>query len=116
MTPKRRTVYPRVNCLAPGCKRGTTRCEPHKNGAPVEWICGTHYQQVPKVWRQRLSLYRRRYFAAERKGDHEGMAVASRVFWRRWERIVALVQNPASVTTGEGLPIGMADELRRMGL
>lgn len=111
-----RPTYPRVNCLAPDCKRGTTRLATLASGAAPEWICGPHWQAVPKVWRQRLSLYRRRYFAAERKGDKEGMAVAQRVFWRRWDRIAALVRNPASVTTGEGLPLGVADQLKRMGL
>lgn len=111
-----RPTYPRVNCIAPDCRRGTTRLRPHSNGMEVEWICAVHWRAVPKAWRQRLSLFRRRYFAAERKGDSDTMTRAGRAFWRCWDRIANLARNPASVTTGEGLPLGMADELRRMGL
>jgi hypothetical protein len=62
-----------------------------------------------------MSLYRRRYTAAERKGDEQGMHVASRCWWGRWDRIVMMLSNPGEVMNGE-LPATMAEELRREGL
>ncbi|MGE4302458.1 MAG: hypothetical protein AB7E24_00320 [Novosphingobium sp.] len=110
-----RPTYPRVNCLVSGCKRGTTRAAPHDDGTPAEIICGKHWRTVPKAWRSRLSLYGRRYRAAERKDDQRGMDIAARCWWQRWERIKQLLLNPEAVMT-EDLPATMVQELKSAGL
>lgn len=110
-----RPTYPRVECLAPGCRRGTTRIKPHADGSPGEWVCADHWRTVPKAWRQRLSLYGRRYRAAVARGDDRAIGVAARCWWRRWEAIKATLCDPADVGEGD-LPITMGEELRRLGL
>ena len=87
---------------------------PSEDGTAPEWICGEHWKRVPKTWRQRLSLYRRRYNAAERKGDEEGMRVAARVWWSRWERCKALFAEDQH-KDGD-MPALMQEDLRRVGL
>lgn len=110
---KARPRYPRVNCLVPGCKRGTTRCAPEADGSEPEIICDPHWRTVPITWRKRLSLYRRRYTLAERKGDERGMEVAARCWWHRWEAITRLFKQPAQ---GEAIDPLMAEGLRKAGL
>ena len=113
MRRKQTSGFPRVNCLAPGCKRGTTRIEPGANGFQGEWICAHHWRTVPKTWRQRLSLYRRRYSRAVDHGDDLKAQSAARCYWSRWDRIAALVRANEGET---GLPLDLETELRRDGL
>lgn len=62
-----------------------------------------------------MALYRRRFFKAQRKDDVRGMEAAARCFWSRWKATVDLLNDPGSILS-EGLPLGMADTLRREGL
>lgn len=113
---KRQTSgFPRVQCLAPDCQRGTTRIRPNEDGDQDEWICGDHWRRVPKSWKSRLSLFRRRYFAAERKADEATMQRASHAYWNIWARIKRSLQSPESEMV-EGMPAIMLSELRRDGL
>jgi len=111
----RRQSYPRVNCLVADCRRGTTRCPPNADGGVPEIICGKHWRMVPKAWRQTMTMLRRRYTSAERKGDEAGMRRAARIWWQSWGRIVALFNDPESVMNGE-LPAALSEGLRREGL
>jgi hypothetical protein len=43
----------RSPCCVPGCRRTTKGSH--------EWVCGNHWPAVPKAWRRRLALIRRRY-------------------------------------------------------
>lgn len=110
-----RPSYPRVNCLVPGCKRGTTRMEPREDGTPPEVICGKHWRTVPVAWRRRMTLFRRKATAAEKRGDEAKLMRASMAWWQGWDRIVRLLSNPDSVMAGE-LPVTIATELEREGL
>lgn len=103
-------VYPRINCIVPGCQRGSTRFAP---GSEV--ICGDHWRRVPIGWRRRFSLYQRRYNAARRNADQRGMEVAGRCLDARWGHIMALLMQPDSVMVA-GLPATIAEELRREAL
>lgn len=107
--------HPRINCLVPGCKRGTTRIAPYQDGTSPEVICGKHWRTVPKAWRLAMSRYRRAFAAAERKGDERRQQVARRCWWSGWDRIVRTLCNPETVMAGE-LPATVAEELRRDGL
>lgn len=102
--------FPRINCLVPECRRGTTRLEPYEDGVLPEWICGPHWRTVPQAWRKRLSLYRRRYSAAEARDDTMQMRTANRCFWGRWRAIKRLFEDTEQ--TGE-MPIVMHEALRR---
>lgn len=108
-------MHPRVNCVVAGCQRGTARLPPGKEGSTPEFICGSHWRSVPKPWRTRISLYRRRFFAARRKDDQRGMEVAYRCFWNRWDSSVDLLNNPQSVMHGD-LPASLATRLAAQGL
>ena len=110
-----RQVYPRVNCLVAGCKRGTTRYPPHDDGGVPEIICGKHWRTVPKSWRTAMSFVGRRCRAAERKGDTASMERALRLWWSQWGRIVAVLNNPEDAIAGE-LPPTLAEGLRAHGL
>lgn len=110
---KGRTGYPRVNCLVPGCKRGSTRFAPGEDGTAPEIICGPHWRTVPIAWRRRQALFSRRYRLAERKGDERAMQVSSRCWWSGWDRIKRLLtEQPHS----DGLDPMMAEGLRKAGL
>lgn len=110
-----RPTYPRVNCLVAGCKRGTTRAAPRSDGSPPEIICGPHWRTVPKEWRRRLSLYARRYRAAEAKDDQRGMGMAGQLWWGRWRRICDLFREPESALVDD-MPITLVERLKAEGL
>lgn len=110
---KRRQRYPRINCLVPGCKRGTTTVPPNFDGSEPEIICDPHWRTVPLAWRKRLTLYRRKYSRAAKIGDAEKMDVAARCWWRRWEAIKRLFVASAANSNLEPL---MAEQLRKDGL
>ncbi|WP_375263233.1 hypothetical protein [Palleronia sp.] len=68
----------RLPCIVPGCHRTIGQ---RKGKPPIqvgdEWICGRHWQGVPKAKRQRLARYRRRA-----KRDPRWR----RPFWKMWDR------------------------------
>ena len=114
MRPKRKTSgYPRVECIVPDCKCGTTRFPPLSNGHLVSYICPKHWRPVPKHWKRRLSLFRRREKAYRLKGDDHKADMALRCEIRHWERIKRFVLAGYGVS---GLPVDLESELRRVGL
>lgn len=106
----KRPIFPRINCVVPGCKRGSTRFAPDS-----EIICGEHWRKIPVAWRRRFSLYKRRYNAARIKADDRAIEVAGRCLDSRWRRMKALLTNPESIMVG-GMPATIAEQLRREGL
>ena len=110
-----RVSHPRINCVIPGCKRGTTRCAPRDDGALPQIICGKHWRTVPKAWRQVMSGYGRVFRRAERRGDERVMQMASRSWWRGWNNIVETLSTPGTIMSGD-LPATVAEVLRRDGL
>lgn len=97
-----------TTCLIADCNRRTTRCE-----AATEWICATHWRMVPRSWKRRLSLFRRVYAKAERRGDVVDMDRAARAWWKAWNRIKALFEVEA--LQGD-VPPALAEVLRKDGL
>lgn len=61
-----RSAYPRINCVVPDCRRGSTRYKPG-----TELLCGQHWRKVPLSWRRKMALYRRARTLAERKGNQD---------------------------------------------
>lgn len=110
---KAKISYPCVNCLVPGCKRGSTRYPPEADGCAPEIICGPHWRTVPQAWRRRQALFARRFTLAELNGDDRAMQVAARCWWSGWQRIKRLLTEQL---TSEGLDPLMAEGLRKAGL
>jgi hypothetical protein len=102
--------HPRIECCITGCTRGTTRLEPGS-----EFICGKHWQRIPRLWRQRLANMRRRHTIAERNFDQVKAARAARAWWSIWDRCKRHLEDPESEMV-EGMPASMHEELRRTGL
>ncbi|HIQ17231.1 MAG TPA: hypothetical protein EYH41_04420 [Novosphingobium capsulatum] len=105
-----RPAYPRINCVVPGCRRGSTRYKPG-----TELLCGQHWRKVPLSWRRKMALYRRARTLAERKGNQDKVEAATRCLLRRWDAAVRLLTKPESVMQG-GVPAAIAEQLRREGL
>lgn len=105
-----RPTYPRISCVVPGCKRGSTRYKPG-----TELLCGRHWRMVPVGWRRKMALYRRAHTLAERKGNLAKAEAAKRCLWRRWDVAVRLLSHPESMMR-DGVPAAMAEQLRREGL
>ena len=115
--------FPRVNCAAAGCHRGTTTIEPLTDGRcwlntgtpRCEWLCGTHWSRVPRAWKRRRTKLLRRFrkvwpddagwsdLAPEAQRDAERLLTLFRKMWRRMVGHVS----------GAG---GIDEELRRLGL
>lgn len=112
MRTRQKSGFPRVACVATGCRRGTTRIEPDENGRQGEWICGPHWRTVPKNIKDRMKTMRRRYRLGERKGSQLLMTSASQVFWAYWAEARRFVQGE-ELETVDGVPAGMAEALRR---
>ena len=51
----------RIPCVVPGCPRTTGRAVYIKRfkHEPGDWICGPHWQGVPKGWRRAVVRHRR---------------------------------------------------------
>jgi hypothetical protein len=95
----------RVPCCVPFCRRTTRR-----DDETTEWLCGKHYQTVPKAWRRVRTRAKRRHRLAIEAGvlrlpgpNETGFRVnglwrtyddaayaelvsASRANWRTWRR------------------------------
>lgn len=107
-----RPTYPRVECLVPGCRRGTTRLENNGDGS-VELICGRHWRTVPLSWRRRIALFKRHVKRADRRGDAEKYRQAVNAEWRMWQRVRAMFLDAPS---SDELPAHLAEHLRDLGL
>lgn len=105
-----RLTYPRINCVVPSCKYGSTRYKPG-----TELLCGRHWRMVPLSWRRKMALYRRAGTLAARKGNQAKVEAANRCLWRRWDAAVRLLCQPDAVMAC-GVPAAMAEQLRRDGL
>lgn len=128
-----RAGHPRVNCLVPGCKRGTTRLEPfpegfrslqHPDRTGLEWVCGPHWRRVPAYLRRRERRLVRRW---EKLGGPEGywkqpggsparlaLLRLEKLIPRLWDRMVAIAKGEDEPAAG--VPAGLAEELRRVAL
>ena len=70
----------RVNCQVPGCNhtRGQRKGEPPIRDG-YEWVCGDHWQAIPKIMRKVVARTRRR---AHARPTHENI----NSFYRIWDR------------------------------
>ncbi len=130
MKAKRQTSgFPRVGCLVPGCKRGTTRIEPlpdnrfwlHHDGRDPQYICGVHWARVPKALRRRDRMFIRAWRKLSEPwppipGDQEQKArqveMLIRKSWERIKRVACGDETPMY----DDIPAAMSDDLRRLGL
>lgn len=116
--------FPRVECLAPDCKRGTTRIRPldpgrfwlDHDGVDPEWFCPKHWKMVPKSWKRRRRRMLRAYDrACEAKDRQRGQRI-ERILRSIWRRMKFSIVIPDRYKSDDGLPVAMADEIRRLGL
>lgn len=130
MKSKRQTCgFPRVSCLVPGCKRGTTRIEPlpddrfwlHHDGSDPEYICAVHWARVPKMLKRRDRMLVRAWRKVAEPwppapGRRERKAMqAERLIRLSWKKIKRVACGDATPMNGD-IPAAMSDELRRLGL
>ncbi len=122
---------PRVNCLVPGCERGTTTLEPlpegsvwleHPEDRAHRFICGGHWQQVPRYMKRRRSRLVREWRAIRR---HHGITTywelspgsAPRLRMVQLERLIprawALIERCVLRERGGG---ALEGELRELGI
>lgn len=101
-----RPSYPRIGCSVKRCHRGTSRLPPGN-----VYICPNHWRQVPKSWKRRLSLFRRRAGAASTDEQYDR---AARAWWATFRRIVKLFDEDH--VQGDQMPAIMKEQLRKDGL
>lgn len=109
------TIYPRINCSISGCKRGTKRIAPYEDGSAPLVICGKHWRMLPKSWRTAMAFCARKKRQAARWGREDLARICARRWWILWDQAVALLSNP-DAPVEDGLPMLMAEELRKKGL
>ena len=99
---------PRLECMAPGCSRGTRR---YPSG---EFICAKHWRTVPQSWKRRMTLFRRKRFAAEKRGDADRSRRLSNLELDLWFRIRRHIIG--AELEGDDLPPGLEGHLRDLAL
>jgi len=114
MKRRKRSGHPRVNCLVPGCRRGTTTVPPEDQRRGVQYLCGTHWRQVPRSLKNRMAKYRRRARAAERRHDYETANRWHDLDVAIWKRITDQFLEPEQFSGG--FPPALRAELERDGL
>lgn len=101
-------TYPRIECLAEGCRRGTSTLP------PGGWmVCAKHWRMVPKSWKRRLNLIRRRWRKAERMQDWGKCAHCHRLHSKMLKRIRQLFDYEHE---GKEMPLAMREELRDIAI
>lgn len=130
----RRPSYPRVPCIVPGCKRGTTRLQPlgedqvaleHPDRPGNEWICGPHWRRVPLYLKRRRTKLTKRWerlnpthcFWHLKPGSLARLDALrlEKLIPRLWDRMVAIAKGEDE-PLGAGIPAGLGEELRRLAL
>lgn len=117
MVHKRKTSgFPVVRCSVDGCMRGTSRIEPvtgnqiwlNTGTADPGWICGGHWPRVPRSYKRRMTLFRRRLRKLWPDGAAEPVGDAMRdyervwaLYRRMWQRCVEAAAGPRDMTIEE---------------
>jgi len=104
----------RLNCCVPGCKRSTSRFGDDAAERGVRFICGPHWSTVPRSWKRRLSLFKRRATKAFRTGDADQLERAQRAIVRAWARIEGVFAQAEPI--GDELPSWLTLHLRDLAL
>lgn len=106
---RQRPHHPRIECSVPGCERGSTYFEPG-----TRFICGRCWRRAPQDIRVSYTRWRRKFTAAERRGDERAINAYGFQVGRAWERVLRLLT--AEAETGTEVPALMAEQLRKDGL
>ena len=104
-----RPRYPRINCSVPGCKRGTTTCEP-----PARIICGKCWRKAPKDMRERFARAWRSHRKAVKGDDERMQRVTAAWVVLAWEAILGVLSTPPR--DSDEMPPLMGEALRKAGL
>ena len=115
-TRRQTSGFPRVNCLVPDCRRGTTTIRPNAEGEQGEYVCAVHWRTVPKDWKQRLSLFIRRMKKARGEDNDVDLQRSARAYWRCWTRIRKYLTKPDQFVGAAGMPLALEQELTRSGI